>query len=57
MPGRLVGEERIVIPAVPEYPASLDELLGHRIALGVRRVLAAEHGARLGIGGRHHVPA
>ena len=54
--GRLVGDEGIVVPAVPQDAAGLDELLGHGIALGMRRMLAAEHRGRLVVGRRHHVP-
>ena len=53
----LVGDEGAIVPAVPEQPAGLDEFLGHGVALGMRWMLAPEHGARLGIGCRHHVPA
>src|SRR6187402_1339314 len=34
--------------SVPQDAAGLDELLGHGIALGMRRMLAAKHGGRLG---------
>ena len=54
---RLVADEGAVVPGVPQKSAGLDELLGHGIALGMRRMLAAEHRARLGVGGRHDIPA
>ena len=54
--GLLVGNEGVVIPAVPEQAAGFDEFPGHRVTLGMRRMLAAEHGARFRIGRRHHVP-
>ena len=53
---RLVGGEGVVVPAVPQCAAGIYEFLGHRIALGVRRVLAAEHHGRFVVGRRHHVP-
>ncbi len=55
--GLLVADERIVVPAIPQEPAGFDELLGHRIAFGVRWMLAPEHGTRLGIGSRDDIPA
>ena len=55
--GLLVADEGAVVPAVPQQPAGFDEFLGHRVALGMRRMLAAEHRARLGVGRGHHVPA
>ncbi len=54
--GFLVGREGAVVPAVPQSAAGFYELLGHRIALGVRRVLAAEYGGRLVVGRCDHVP-
>src|SRR5258708_37876640 len=55
-PGLLVGDEGIVVPAVPQQPAGFDELFRHRIALGVWRVLAPEHPAPPGIGGGGGAP-
>ena len=43
--GLLVADEGAVVPRIPQQPAGLDELLRHRIALGMGRVLAAEHRA------------
>src|SRR5258708_10078078 len=48
-PGLLVGDEGIVVPAVPQQPAGFDELLRHGVALGVWRVVAAAPGTPLGI--------
>lgn len=55
--GLLVGDEGVVVPTVPEQTTGLDELFRHGIALGMRRMRTAEHGARLGVGRRDHVPA
>src|SRR5215472_7082119 len=53
---RLVAYEGVIVPAVPQQPASLDELFGDGIALGMRRMLAAEDGGRFVVGGGDHVP-
>lgn len=55
--GLLVADERVVVPAVPQQAARFDELLGHRVALGMGRMLASEDGTRLCIGCGHDIPA
>ncbi len=52
----LVADKGVVGPAVPQDATGLDEFLGHGVALGVRRVTAAEHCGRLGIGRGDDVP-
>lgn len=56
--GRLVADDRVVLPAVPELDGDIQELRGPCVPFGVRGlVLQTEVARRLGTGGGDDVPA